>query len=61
MYTVAEVGEKRPHITLYEPRSSGGASEASPKADLRYFPSRIDGVKVTPVSKPSGDMKRLTV
>ena len=26
-----------------------------------YFPSRISGVNVTATSKPSGDMKRLTV
>ncbi len=26
-----------------------------------YFPSRIQGVNVTAVSKPSGDIKRLTV
>lgn len=28
---------------------------------LDYFPSRIEGVKVTPTSKPSGEMKRLTI
>src|SRR5690348_3783296 len=68
--TTRDGGPRRERHAARDPGNAGGGpghgaaerhgtAQRSLSGSAGYFPSRIAGVNVTPISKPSGDRKRL--
>lgn len=71
LQTIQDVTERRISSLGQEPAQRGRRRQRAAhnavlaarvtRTGQRYFSTRIDGVKVTPINNPSGAKKRLTV